>query len=216
MIIEQPPKFFRKIYSDALFRMNAEEKTIYLTFDDGPDPKITPWVLDVLARYNVKATFFMVGDNVRKHHSIYQRVVDAGHYVGNHTFNHIKGFEHSTKSYMENTALCNEYVHSTIFRPPHGHMTMRQYRQLKKKYHIIMWDVVTRDYNTKQLRWPQVLAYVMKYTRNGSIITFHDSIKSWANLEPVLPKAIEFLLEEGYTFKTLDLPPVSQDSNGID
>jgi peptidoglycan/xylan/chitin deacetylase (PgdA/CDA1 family) len=201
MFIEQPPKFIRDFYPEALWRMDPNEKAIYLTFDDGPIPQITPWVLDVLDKYEVKATFFMVGDNVRKHPEEYQMVVDRGHRIGNHTFNHIRGFDYLTTNYLENTEMANKYLSTDLFRPPHGHMRWMQYLVLKQKYRVVMWDVVTRDYSNK-LRWPQVLANVMKYTRNGSIITFHDSVKSWHNIEQALPKALDFLKEEGYEFKT--------------
>lgn len=204
MLIEQPPKFFRALYPSAIFRMDPNEHSIYLTFDDGPIPEVTPWVLDVLNRYNVKATFFMVGDNIHKYPEIFQRVVDQGHKLGNHTYNHIRGFEYWSNKYLKNAKKADEYMHTDLFRPPHGHMRWMQYRLLKKHYKIIMWDVVTRDYSTK-LRGPQVLANVMKYTRNGSIITFHDSLKSWenGNLQYALPRSIEFLIEEGYEFKLL-------------
>lgn len=204
MLIEQPPRFFRALYPSAIFRMDPEEHSIYLTFDDGPIPVVTPWVLDLLKEHDIKATFFMVGDNIRKYPDIFQQVVDAGHKIGNHTFNHIKGFEFLSKNYLDNTRKADEYMHTDLFRPPHGHMRWMQYMLLKRYYKIIMWDVVTRDYSTK-LRGPQVLANVMKYTRNGSIITFHDSLKSWnnGNLQYALPRSIEFLKEEGYEFKLL-------------
>ena len=204
MLIEQPPKFFRALYPSAIFRMDPEEQSIYLTFDDGPIPEVTPWVLDLLKKYDVKATFFMVGDNIRKHPDIYKMVVDAGHHIGNHTHNHIRGFEYLSRNYLSNTRKADEYMKTELFRPPHGHMRIMQYLLLKRFYKIIMWDVVTRDYSTK-LRGPQVLANVMKYTRNGSIITFHDSLKSWnnGNLQYALPRSIEFLKEEGYEFKLL-------------
>ena len=204
MLIEQPPKIFRALYPSAVFRMNPNERAVYLTFDDGPIPEVTPWVLDLLKVYDVKATFFMVGDNIRKYPNIYQSVVADGHQIGNHTYNHIRGFEFLTKNYLKNTRKADKVMDTPLFRPPHGHMTLTQYLALKKHYKIIMWDVVTRDYS-KKLRGPQVLANVMKYTRNGSIITFHDSLKSWenGNLQYALPRSIEFLKEEGYEFKLL-------------
>lgn len=217
MFIEQPPQFVRKLYPRALWRMNPEEKAVYLTFDDGPIPTVTPWVLDLLDKHNVKATFFMVGDNIRKHPEEFRMVVECGHRIGNHTYNHLRGFEKTAKSYLDNTKLAHEYMvevcHSQnlqhalyplLFRPPHGHMTFGQYIVLRKHLQIVMWDLVTRDYS-KKLRGPQVLANVMRYTRNGSIITFHDSLKSWqnGNLQYALPRSIEFLKEEGYEFKLL-------------
>ena len=202
MFIEQPPRFIRALYPQALWRMDPNEKAVYLTFDDGPIPEITPWVLDLLDKYQIKATFFMVVDNVRKHPEEYKMVVERGHRIGNHTFNHIRGFEFLTPNYMANAEKANKLLKTDLFRPPHGHMRWMQYMALKHRYKIVMWDLVTRDYS-KKLRGPQVLANVMRYARNGSIITFHDSIKSWENIQYALPRSIEFLLEEGYEFKLL-------------
>lgn len=183
--------------------MNKNEKAVYLTFDDGPIPVVTPWVLDLLDKYKIKATFFMVGDNVRKHPEEFQMVVNRGHRIGNHTFNHIRGLDYKGDSYLENTDKANAYLKTNLFRPPHGYMSPKQYRTLKDKYKIIMWDLVTRDYNRK-LNGKQVLGKVKKYVRNGSIITFHDSIKSEENLKYALPRAIEWLQEQGYEFKVFD------------
>lgn len=217
MFIEQPPQLVRRLYPRALWRMNPDEKAVYLTFDDGPIPVVTPWVLNVLDRYGVRATFFMVGDNIRKHPDVFRQVVERGHRVGSHTFNHLRGFEHSAFDYLDNTKKGEDYMkevcqgeelhaalYPLLFRPPHGHMTFGQYMVLRREYNIVMWDLVTRDYS-KKLRPPQVLANVMRYARNGSIITFHDSLKSWdtGNLQYTLPRAIEFLLEEGYEFRLL-------------
>lgn len=203
MFIEQPPQFLRILYPKAIWRMNKNEKAVYLTFDDGPIPVVTPWVLDLLDKYKIKATFFMVGDNVRKHPEEFQMVVNRGHRIGNHTFNHIRGFDYKGDSYLENTDKANAYLKTNLFRPPHGYMSRKQYRTLKDKYKIIMWDLVTRDYNRK-LNGKQVLGKVKKYVRNGSIITFHDSIKSEENLKYALPRAIEWLQEQGYEFKVFD------------
>lgn len=202
MFIEQPPWLVRALYPGAVWRMNPEEKAVYLTFDDGPIPDITPWVLDLLDTYDIKATFFMVGDNVRKHPKEYQMVVDRGHRIGNHTFNHIRGFEYLSDNYLKNADLANEVLQTDIFRPPHGHMRWAQYFTLKKYYKIIMWDVVTRDYSNK-LNGRQVFRILKKYVRNGSIITFHDSLKSEKNMKFALPRSIEWLKEQGYEFKLL-------------
>lgn len=203
MFIEQPPQFLRILYPKAIWRMNKNEKAVYLTFDDGPIPVVTPWVLDLLDKYKIKATFFMVGDNVRKHPEEFQMVVNRGHRIGNHTFNHIRGLDYKGDSYLENTDKANAYLKTNLFRPPHGYMSPKQYQTLKDKYKIIMWDLVTRDYNRK-LNGKQVLGKVKKYVRNGSIITFHDSIKSEENLKYALPRAIEWLQEQGYEFKVFD------------
>ena len=203
MLIEQPPKLLRWLYPRALWRMDKNVKAVYLTFDDGPIPNITPWVLDLLDKYNIKATFFLVGDNVRKHPEEFKMIVERGHRVGNHTFNHISGLKYLSYNYLENTNKADELINSTLFRPPHGWMRWGQYMVLSHRYTVVMWDLVTRDYS-KRLNGPQVLNIVKKYVRNGSIITFHDSIKSEKNLKYALPRAIEWLLEQGYEFKTFD------------
>lgn len=202
MLIEQPPRFFRALYPQAIFRMDPTEKAIYLTFDDGPIPEVTPWVLDLLDEHNIKATFFLVGDNIRKHPEEFRMIVERGHRIGNHTYHHIRGFEYSAADYLADTNEANLTMETDLFRPPHGHMSFKQYRALKRHYRIIMWDLVTRDYS-KKLRGPQVLANVKRYVRNGSIITFHDSLKSWnnGNLQYALPRSLEFLKAEGYKFK---------------
>ena len=203
MLIEQPPKLLRWLYPRALWRMDKNVKAVYLTFDDGPIPNITPWVLDLLDKYNIKATFFLVGDNVRKHPEEFKMIVERGHRVGNHTFNHISGLKYLSYNYLENTNKADELINSTLFRPPHGWMRWGQYMVLSHRYTVVMWDLVTRDYS-KRLNGHQVLRNVKKYVRNGSIITFHDSIKSEKNLKYALPRAIEWLLEQGYEFKTFD------------
>ena len=122
MFIEQPPWFFRALYPQAIFRMDPNERAVYLTFDDGPIPEVTPWVLELLEKHNIKATFFMVGDNIKKHPDEYRMVVEHGHRIGNHTFNHIRGFEYSNPDYLANAQKVDEIIHSDLFRPPHGHM----------------------------------------------------------------------------------------------
>ena len=204
MFIEQPPQIIRYLYLSAIWRMDKDERAVYLTFDDGPIPRVTPWVLDVLDKYGIKATFFMVGDNIRKHPDEFRMVVERGHRIGNHTFNHIRGLSYDINSYLENTEkACRMMIGTNLFRPPHGYMSPKQYAELKKRYKIIMWDLVTRDYNRK-FNGEQILQKVKKYARNGSIITFHDSIKSEENLKYALPKAIEWLKEQGYEFKVFE------------
>ena len=149
MFIEQPPEFVRKLYPGAIWRMDPNEKAVYLTFDDGPIPEVTPWVLELLDKHNIKATFFMVGDTIRKHPDVFQMVIDRGHRIGNHTFNHIRGFEYLSDNYLANTDKANELMKTDLFRPPHGHMRWGQYFVLKRRYKIVMWDLVTRDYSKK-------------------------------------------------------------------
>lgn len=203
MFIEQPPRLYRMLFPGAIWRKPIEgQKTVYLTFDDGPIPEITPWVLDLLRKYDIKATFFCVGDNVQKYPEIYKSVLNEGHRVGNHTFNHVQGIRKFTKRYLENARLASEYIASDLFRPPHGHMRIPQFFTLRKEYKIVMWDVVTRDYS-KLMTPEKVLDNVKKYTRDGSVIVFHDSLKSEQNMKYALPRSLEWLKQEGYTFGLL-------------
>lgn len=203
MIIEQPAIWLRWLYPRATWRMDKNVKAVYLTFDDGPIPEATPFILKTLADFNIKATFFMVGDNVRKHPELYKMVVDAGHRIGNHTFNHYGGFKHTVRGYMANTEKADKLLHTNLFRPPHGAMRLPQYFWLGKKYRIVMWDLVTRDYS-KWMTAEDVVNNVKRYVRNGSIITFHDSLKSIDKLRTALPESIKWLKKQGYEFKIFD------------
>lgn len=203
MLIEQPSKWLRWIYPHALWRMDKHDHSVYLTFDDGPIPESTPFILETLAKFDVKATFFMVGENVLRYHDLYNDIMNAGHRVGNHTFNHMGSFKHWTLSYAMNTSKANELIHSDLFRPPHGWMRPSVYWWLSRQYKIVMWDLVTRDYS-KWLTGEDVFNNVKRYARNGSIITFHDSLKSIEKLKIALPKSIAWLKEQGYEFKTFD------------
>ena len=190
---------------------------VYLTFDDGPIPEVTPKVLEILARYNVKATFFMVGENIDKHPDVFRQVLEAGHAIGNHTYNHVKGVKTPIEDYLRNVTKWEEafrrntqtaplnFQRSTfnLFRPPYGKATFRQRRALHQRgYQLIYWDVLTRDYNPH--RTPEkMFELIRRETRPGSIINFHDSLKSNERMLAVLPQAIEFLLSKGYEFKTL-------------
>ncbi len=206
MIIEQPAVYLRWLYPKALWRMDRRERSVYLTFDDGPIPESTPFILDTLRRYGIKATFFMVGDNVRKYPDLFERIKAEGHLVGNHTHNHISGFRHSIKEYMYNVEKANAYIRSRFFRPPHGWMRLAQYAWLSRRFKVVMWDVVTRDYS-KWMTADDIINNVKRYTRNGSIIIFHDSLKAIGKLEKALPHSIEWLMEQGYTFKVFSPPP---------
>ena len=203
MFIEQPSKWLRWLYPKALWRMDPNDRSVYLTFDDGPIPEATPYILDVLAQYGVKATFFMVGDNVRKYPDIYQRVVSEGHRIGNHTHNHIGGFRHTINEYSYHIEKANAYLHTDLVRPPHGWMRLSQYAWLSRKFRIVMWDLVTRDYS-KWMTADDILDNIKRYTRNGSIITFHDSLKSIDKLRTALPASIGWLQQQGYQFKTFE------------
>ena len=203
MIIEQPSKWLRWLYPSAIWRMDPADKAVYLTFDDGPIPQSTPWLVETLDRYGVKATFFMVGDNVRKYPELYELIKSHGHRLGNHTFNHLGGFTVSSKHYLQNANEADRLIQSNLFRPPRGWMRNRQYITLRRHYTIIMWDLVTRDYSTR-LTAADVVDNVKRYTRNGSIITFHDSLRSIDKLKTALPQCIEWLQKEGYAFKVFD------------
>lgn len=203
MFIEQPAKWLRWLYPNALWRMDRDERSVYLTFDDGPVPSSTPFILDTLAQYNAKATFFMVGENVLRYHDLYNRIVEEGHQVGNHTFNHMGSLKHWALTYGINTQKANELIHAHLFRPPHGWMRWSVYWWLSRRYQIVMWDLVTRDYS-KWMTAEDVLNNVKRYARNGSIITFHDSTKSIDKLRYALPEALRWLKEQGYEFKTFE------------
>ena len=203
MIIEQPSKWLRWLYPKAVWRMNPEEHAVYLTFDDGPIPEATPFILDTLAQYGAKATFFMVGDNVRKHPELFKRIVDEGHQVGNHTYHHLGSLRHWTATYLMDAMKANKLINAHLFRPPHGWMRWSIYWVIHRRYKIIMWDLVTSDYS-KWLTADDVFNNVKRYARNGSIITFHDSLKSIDKLKTALPQSLQWLKEQGYAFKTFD------------
>ena len=203
MVIEQPAIWLRWLYPRATWRMDKREKAVYLTFDDGPIPEATPFILATLAEFGIHATFFMVGDNVRKYPELYRQVVEAGHRIGNHTYNHMGGFKHTIHTYSANARKADELLHTNLFRPPHGWMRLDQYYWLGRKYRIVMWDLVTRDYS-KWMTAEGVLNNVKRYARNGSIITFHDSLKSIDKLRYALPESIRWLKEQGYEFKTFE------------
>lgn len=205
MLIERPPLFYRMLFPEATWRIKKNrEKAVFLTFDDGPIPEVTPWVLDTLDQYGVKATFFMVGDNVARNPQLYEEVKRRGHSVGNHTMHHLQGMKVSSYRYMHDITEANDLIDSPLFRPPHGLLRWKQARAIKDRYNIIMYDLVTRDYS-KKLSPEKVFNNVKRYARNGSIIVFHDSLKAEKNMKAVLPKAIEWLRSRGYSFERLPM-----------
>ncbi len=204
MLVERPPLLYRMLFPETLWRINKRRHTVYLTFDDGPVPEVTPWVHDTLDRYGVKATFFCVGDNVARNPELFEEVKRRGHSVGNHTMNHMQGAKVSTRLYLRNVAEAHELIQSNLFRPPHGLLRWAQSRVLRSRYTIIMYDLVTRDYS-KKLNGEQVLDNVKRYARNGSIIVFHDSIKARENMQYALPRAIEWLQAQGYNLESIPM-----------
>lgn len=202
MLIERPPRIFRLLFPGALFRVKESGKRVYLTFDDGPVPEVTPWVLDCLDTAGIKATFFMVGDNVRKHPELYAEVRRRGHAVGNHTMHHVQGARLGLEAYMEDVEQADRLIGSSLFRPPHGWLKPRQSRELQRSRRLVMYDLVTRDYS-KKLSAREVVNNVKRYARPGSIIVFHDSLKSKPRLVEALPEALEWLKQQGYEFGLL-------------
>lgn len=206
MFIERPPLLYRLLFPEAVWRIkgNRASKVVYLTFDDGPIPEETPWVLDTLDRYGVKATFFMVGDNVRRHPELLKEIKQRGHSYGNHSMHHLQGMKVKSRRYFCDITEADRLIDSPLFRPPHGIMRWAQARTIKEHYNIVMYDLVTRDYS-KKLSPEQVLDNVKRYARNGSVIVFHDSIKASRNMRYALPRAIEWLLSEGYEFRKIPM-----------
>lgn len=205
-------RFVKWIFRKYIWDIKNSENKIYLTFDDGPIPEVTEWVLETLKQQEVKATFFCIGDNIKKHPAIFQKVIESGHSIGNHTFNHLKGWNSRKEEYIKNTLLCEEAINektknlnlkTKIFRPPYGKIKPSQSRMLRKMgYKIIMWDVLSVDYD-KEISPEQCLENIIKNTVPGSIIACHDSLKAFKNLEYALPKAIEYLKNKGFVFETI-------------
>jgi len=205
MLIERPPLLYRLLFPEAIWRIKKRKRrVVYLTFDDGPIPEQTPWVLGILDRYGIKATFFMVGDNVRRYPWLLDEVRRRGHSFGNHTMHHLQGMKVTAHRYLRDVSEADALIDSPLFRPPHGIMRWKQSRALRARYNIIMYDLVTRDYSDK-LTPDQVFANVQRFARNGSVIVFHDSLKAAENMRSVLPRAIEWLLSQGYEFEPLPM-----------
>lgn len=203
MYFAKTPNWLRVFFPSLIWKLPKAQNTIYLTFDDGPEPTVTPWVLNVLREYNIKATFFCIGDNVRKYPEIYQKILNDGHSVGNHTYNHLNGWKCNSEKYLKNVEECAKYVKSQLMRPPYGRIKPKQIRLLKQRnYKIIMWDVVSGDYDPNTLP-DECLNNVIKYTENGSIVVFHDSIKASTNLYFSLPLFLKHFTAKGYKFEVL-------------
>ena len=201
-LLIQPNAVLRRVYPRAIWSMGREEKIIYLTFDDGPIPGLTEWVLDQLKQFQVKATFFCVGANILKNPSIFERVLSEGHQVANHTMLHTKGFKNTTGDYVREVEECKKLVQNNLFRPPYGQLKRGQYKALiERGYKIILWDVISYDF--EKITEKECADNVLKNTKNGSIVLFHDNIKAEKNIKYALPLFLAHFLEKGYTFQTL-------------
>ena len=217
MYLVKTPFLLKKLYPSSLvWNKSRGHKVIFLTFDDGPIPIVTPWVLKTLKNFNAKATFFCIGENIANHPEIFEQIKADGHAVGNHTYNHLKGWITDDETYLENFKKCQSLTQTKLFRPPYGRIKFSQIKLLKNqlassKYQedlqrdqisIIMWDVLSGDFDVSLSR-EKCLKNVIKHTQNGSIIVFHDSLKAWDRLEYALPKALEYWTENGFEFKSL-------------
>jgi peptidoglycan-N-acetylglucosamine deacetylase len=200
------PWWMKKLYPGCVWDMPVKEKTLYLSFDDGPHPTITPFVLEQLKKYNAKATFFCIGENVAKYPEVFQQVIDDGHAVGNHTFHHINGWKTDDETYLNDIKEAGQYISSKLFRPPYGRITRSQIKQLSSVHYplsIVMWNILAGD-------WDQSLDPVLCFERvkkkilAGDIIVFHDSEKAWDGMSYSLPKLLEFYTSKGYSFSKID------------
>ncbi len=208
-LLVKPLPIARKLFSDAIWKKEESEKNMYLTFDDGPIPEVTPWVLDTLKKWNAKATFFCIGKNAAANPEILQRIIDEGHIVGNHTFNHISGWKSKLEAYNDEVELCQQELikqlngkSQKIFRPPYGKLKISQYRKLKTEYKIVMWDVLSMDYDLN-ISKETVLQNVLEHADFGSIVVFHDSLKAAEKIRFALPKVLEHFSALGFEFKAL-------------
>jgi peptidoglycan/xylan/chitin deacetylase (PgdA/CDA1 family) len=205
MYLVKTPWLLKKLYPQLHWNRDRSQPVIYLTFDDGPIPLVTPFVLSTLKQYNAKATFFCIGNNVQKHPDVYQQLLANGHAIGNHTFNHLKGWKTEDEVYIDNFLKADELLKTSLFRPPYGRIRRSQIEQLKAlkpNLQIIMWDVLSGDFDMA-LQPADCLKGVLKHTGNGAIVVFHDSLKAFKRLEYVLPRALEIWSKAGYRFEVL-------------
>ncbi len=199
----RPPQIIRRIYPDLVWEIDDPE-SIFLTFDDGPTPGITEWILSTLHKYNAKATFFVLGKNAEMYPDLYERIIAAGHKIGNHTYSHQKGWGMSLERYVEDVDFANDTLNTDLFRPPYGQITPSQSRLLGQRFKLIMWSIISRDYNHKLSR-EKCFLNVAKYLEGGSIVVFHDSEKSFKNMSYALPKVLKLARERGLKCKAIDI-----------
>ncbi|OYT10902.1 MAG: polysaccharide deacetylase family protein [Bacteroidetes bacterium 4572_112] len=203
MYLVKPPHIIRKLSEKYIhWQVKTNEKVLYFTFDDGPIPELTPKALKILDKYNAKATFFMVADNVRKHPDVYQQVMDAGHAIGNHSYNHVKGWKLSNEEYYSNIAKASDLLNTKLFRPPYGQISPSQAKHLAKDYNIIMWSVLSGDYD-KNTSPEQCFNNILRKAKNGSIIVMHDNLKAEENMLFALEESLKHFSQLGYRFDSL-------------
>lgn len=205
MYLVKTPWWLKKLYPQLIWNAEPGNRSIFLTFDDGPIPIVTPFVLNILKKYDAKATFFCIGDNVRKHPDIFEEVKKAGHTIGNHTYNHLRGWDTEDEVYLENYLKANEVLDAPLFRPPYGRIRRSQVKllqQARPDIKIIMWDVLSGDFDMA-LKKHEALNNVIKNAGDGSIVLFHDSVKAFLKMEYALPLVLEHFSKLGYTFKAL-------------
>ncbi len=199
------PRLLKALYSQCIWHINDNANSVYITFDDGPHPVITPYILDLLKQYQAKATFFCIGKNVKDYPEVYQRILAEGHGVGNHTHNHLNGWNTENIDYFKDLRLASKYIQSNVFRPPYGRITYSQamgVQRLFPKMQIIMWDILSGDFDVN-LSAEDCLLNVQSTTQPGSIIVFHDSDKAWGRLEFALPKFLAYCQQKGWNMKRL-------------
>lgn len=202
MYLVQTPSIVQKLFYKLEWSYPTTEKKMYLTFDDGPNPHTTPIILDMLQRYDAKATFFCVGDNIRKHPEIYERLKDSEHRLGNHTYHHLNGWYTDFDQYLEDVNEADTVLETPLFRPPYGKLTIQQARHLSRKRRVIMWDVLSGDFD-KNVSPDQCFANVVNAAKSGSVVVFHDSVKTIDTVKVVLPSVLEYFSKQGYTFEAI-------------
>ncbi len=199
----KPPRIIRRIYPDLVWEIE-DSSSIFLTFDDGPTPGITEWILSTLRKYNAKATFFVLGKNVEMYPDLYELILADGHKIGNHTYSHQKGWRMSLERYVEDVDFANDTLNTDLFRPPYGQITPSQSRLLGQRFRLIMWSIISRDYNSR-LSPQKCYNNVAKYLEAGSIVVFHDSDKSFKNMSYALPRVLKLAKDMGLECKVIDI-----------
>ncbi len=202
MYFIKTPSLVKRIFSNQVWSIPSGDRSIYLTFDDGPTPGVTRWILNLLKKYDAKATFFLVGNNVRKYPKLTRLITEEGHGIGNHTYNHLNGWQTDNGQYLKDIYKCRNLIPSNLFRPPYGKITRAQSRRLGDRFKVVMWDVLSGDFD-QTLDKDKVVENVINNTVEGSVIVFHDSIKARERMQYALPKVLQHFSNLGYRFDSL-------------